>query len=94
MADAHSGLVDTPEIAHPLQNVSDDAIEGAPMEDPVVTSSDSPNVVSSSTLLNSPPDSWTWPHHPRLFLDICSGAGYPLSKAMLECGCACFPVDI
>ena len=51
-------------------------------------------MVSPSTLWNSTPQSWTWPEHPRVFLDICSGAGYPLSKAMLACGCACFPVDI
>ena len=29
----------------------------------------------------------------RIFLDICSGAGYPLSSAMSHCGCVCFPSD-
>ena len=94
MADDHSGLVDRPEITPPFQNVSEDAIDGVPMEGPMVTSAASTTFVSSSTLLNSPPHSWTWPQHPRIFLDICSGAGCPLSKAMLACGCACFPVDI
>ena len=64
------------------------------MEEPLVASEHSYPNVSPSTLLNSTPQSWNWPQHPRLFLDICSGAGYPLSKAMMECGCACFPIDI
>ena len=63
------------------------------MEDSLVTSEQLQPTVSPSSLLNSTPHSWTWPEHPRLFLHICSGAGYPLSKAMLACGCACFPVD-
>ena len=29
----------------------------------------------------------------RIFLDICAGAGYPLTSAMLNRGCKCFPVD-
>ena len=66
----------------------------APMEEPLEHSEPPPKMVSPSTLWNSTPQSWTWPDHPHVFLDICSGAGYPLSKAMLECGCACFPVDI
>ena len=33
-------------------------------------------------------------HSQRIFLDLCSGAGYPLSKAMLQHQCVCFPVDI
>ena len=33
-------------------------------------------------------------HSQRIFLDLCSGAGYPLSKALLQHQCLCFPVDI
>ena len=29
----------------------------------------------------------------RIFLDICSGAGHPLSSAMVSQHCVCFPVD-
>ena len=74
--------------------VSATDMDEAQVEEPLVTSEQLRPTVSPSTFLNSTPHSWTWPQHPRLFLDICSGAGYPLSKAMLECGCACFPVDI
>lgn len=35
-----------------------------------------------------------WSHSQRIFLDLCSGAGYPLSKATLQHQCMCFPVDI
>ena len=30
----------------------------------------------------------------RIFLDICAGAGYPLTEAMLQHECICFPVDM
>ena len=29
----------------------------------------------------------------RIFLDLCSGAGHPLTSAMLQRNCICFPVD-
>ena len=70
------------------------ATADAPMEEPLAHSEPPQKMVSPSTLWNSTPQSWTWPEHPHVFLDVCSGAGYPLSKAMLACGCACFPVDI
>ena len=54
----------------PLQTVSDPAIDDAPVEDPLVMSEPLQSNVSPSTLLNSTPHSWTWPQHPRLFLDI------------------------
>ena len=70
------------------------ALDDEPVEEPLVASKHSYPNVSPSTLLNSTPQPWNWPQHPRLFLDICSGAGYPLSKVMMEYGCACFPIDI
>ena len=83
-------LSDNPTLQMDGSNATDDT----PMEEPLVNSEFPPQTVSPSTLWNSPPQSWNWPEHPRVFLGICSGAGYPLSKAMLACGCACFPVDI
>ena len=33
-------------------------------------------------------------HGSRIFLDICSGSGHPLTTAMLHHECQCFPVDM
>ena len=30
----------------------------------------------------------------RIFLDLCSGASHPLTSAMLQRNCVCFPVDL
>ena len=82
------------EIREDTQPSSSAALTDAILEDPTVATAVSPPDVSHSSLLNSTPHDWKWPEFPRIFLDICSGAGYPLSKAMLESGCACFAVDI
>ena len=82
------------EVRDDTQPSSSAALTDAILEDPTVATAVSPPDVSHSSLLNSTPHDWKWPEFPRIFLDICSGAGYPLSKAMLESGCACFAVDI
>ena len=82
------------EVHEDTQPSSSAALTDAILEDPTVATAVSPSDVSHSSLLNSTPHDWKWPEFPRIFLDICSGAGYPLSKAMLESGCACFAVDI
>ena len=76
------------------QPSSDETVTTAIVDTPLVATDISPPEVSPCSFMNSTQHEWGWPAFPRIFLDICSGAGYPLSKAMMDCNCACFPVDI
>jgi hypothetical protein len=60
-----------------------DQLEGATVSPPPLTVSHS---VQTSVDVSSLEGS-------RIFLDICAGAGYPLSSAMIARGCKCLPVD-
>ena len=68
--------------------------------------STTPDVPQAEALDTGSPQLDAIPHHvhsnvdfshlqgSRIFLDLCSGASHPLTSAMLQRNCVCFPVDL